>query len=196
MVYLLLDCDEYLGAQRLAKLSAALGDPEMAGLNTTELAGGKTSAAEILGHAAMMPFLTPRRLVTVYMAISATWTSAWLPARIRSSAAHAEPLRCWRACLMRRNLATWSLWTAAWISGAGCGAASRSTRPATRRRGLCLGWMALVKTKAVQMEDAGTPDAKALPSWIQRRARERKIAIDGRAVQQSGELRGTESAPA
>ncbi len=30
---------------------------------------------------------------------------------------------------------------------------------------------------------ASTPDAKALPGWIQRRVRERKIAIDG-AVQQ------------
>ncbi len=37
----------------------------MAGLND-RTDGQQTSAAEILGHAAMMPFLTPRRLVTVY----------------------------------------------------------------------------------------------------------------------------------
>ena len=36
MIYLLLDCDEYLAAQRLAELKADLGDPELAGLNIAE----------------------------------------------------------------------------------------------------------------------------------------------------------------
>ena len=42
-----------------------LGDPEMADLNMVTLDGPKTSAGEILGYAAMMPFLASRRLVLV-----------------------------------------------------------------------------------------------------------------------------------
>ncbi len=183
MVYLLLDCDEYLGAQRLAKLSAALGDPEMAGLNTTELAGGKTSAAEILGHAAMMPFLTPRRLVTVHGYLSHL-DKRMAASKGTDSAAHAEaaalleglpdaPESCDLVFVDSGVDKRRGLWRGFKINASGDKAARAVP-----------GLDALVKTKAVQMEDAGTPDAKALPSWIQRRARERKIAIDGRAVQQ------------
>ena len=65
MVYLLLDCDEYLTGERLAALKADLGDPELAGLNITELDGPQTNAGDLLGQASMMAFLAPRRLVIV-----------------------------------------------------------------------------------------------------------------------------------
>jgi hypothetical protein len=43
MVLLLLNADEYLAAERIAAAKAALGDPEMASLNTAELTGGQAS---------------------------------------------------------------------------------------------------------------------------------------------------------
>ena len=45
------------------------------------------------------------------------------------------------------------------------------------------GLQALIAAKTVAQEELTTPDAKALPSWIQQRARARKIAIESRAVQ-------------
>ncbi len=183
MIYLLLDCDEYLAAQRLAALSAALGDPEMAGLNTTELTGGKTGAADILGHAAMMPFLAPRRLVRVEGYLS------YLDKRMAASkdvdsAAYAEaavlleglpgaPDSCDLVLIDSGVDKRRALWRGFKLSAAG-------DKPARAVPGLD----ALVKAKTVSMEDAGTPDAKALPGWIQRQARDKQIAIDGRAVQQ------------
>lgn len=72
MIYLLLQPDEYLAAQFVAKLKAALGgepDPDgrnsIADLNTAELEGAQTSAAELLAQASMMPFLAERRLLVV-----------------------------------------------------------------------------------------------------------------------------------
>src|SRR4051794_39781743 len=65
MVYLLLNCDEYLATQRLAALKKALGDAEMADLNTNVLEGERTSVADLLAQASMMPFLSPRRLLLV-----------------------------------------------------------------------------------------------------------------------------------
>src|SRR5262245_9715437 len=65
MVYLLLNCDEYLAAERLAALKAALGDAEMADLNTTSLEGERVRAADLLAQAGMMPFLAERRLLVV-----------------------------------------------------------------------------------------------------------------------------------
>lgn len=63
MIYLLLACDEYLAAQRLAPLKAALGDPEMAGLNTADYGPGQVTVPHLLAEASMMPFLTAKRLV-------------------------------------------------------------------------------------------------------------------------------------
>ena len=36
MIYLFLDCDEYLAAQRIRELKAAVGDAELADLNISE----------------------------------------------------------------------------------------------------------------------------------------------------------------
>ncbi len=65
MIYLFLDADDYLLSRRLVVLKAAMGDPEMADLNVTELAGNRTDTADILYHAGTMPFLAERRLVIV-----------------------------------------------------------------------------------------------------------------------------------
>ena len=183
MVYLLLDCDEYLAAQRLAALSAALGDPEMAGLNTTELTAGKVSAADILGHAAMMPFLAPRRLVLVNGYLSHL-DKRMAASKDTDSAAHGEaavlleglsaaPDSCDLVFVDSGVDKRRHLWRGFKLGASG-------DKPARTVPGLD----ALVKAKTVLLEDVGTPDAKALPGWIQRQARGKNIAIDGRAVQQ------------
>lgn len=66
MVYLHLNCDEYLSTQRILQMKRTLGDTEMADLNTATLQGEKVNAADILGEANMMPFLAERRLLLVY----------------------------------------------------------------------------------------------------------------------------------
>lgn len=65
MVHLFLNCDEYLASLKVAELKAKLGDPQFASLNTTELAGERTSGAEVLALASLMPFLSERRMVIV-----------------------------------------------------------------------------------------------------------------------------------
>jgi DNA polymerase-3 subunit delta len=45
------------------------------------------------------------------------------------------------------------------------------------------GLQALIAAKTVVQEELATPDAKELPSWIQQRARARKVNIEPRAVQ-------------
>lgn len=63
MVHVFLNCDEYLTSLRVAELKAALGDPEFASLNCTEVSGERTPGPEILALASLMPFLSERRLV-------------------------------------------------------------------------------------------------------------------------------------
>ena len=55
MIYLFLAPDEYLLAERLAQIRAKLGDPELAGLNTVDLAGASVGVATILAEASTLP---------------------------------------------------------------------------------------------------------------------------------------------
>jgi DNA polymerase-3 subunit delta len=189
MVYLLVNCDEYLAAQRIATLKAALGDPELVSLNTTELDGERTPVSDLLGQASMMPFLAVRRLVLVRgllgrldqrLAASKSADSAAQveAARLLDGLADAPPtcdLVLVDASVDRRR----GLWRG-------------FTLPATEKRPerKVTGLEALVKAKQVTQEELPTPEAKALPGWIQQRARARKIAIDGRAVQMLADFVG------
>jgi DNA polymerase-3 subunit delta len=65
MIYLLHGSDELLRSERLDALAAALGNPELAELSTSWLDGRKTAVAEVIHHCDVVPFLTPRRLVIV-----------------------------------------------------------------------------------------------------------------------------------
>jgi DNA polymerase-3 subunit delta len=182
MIYLLLNCDEYLASQRLADLKAALGDPELASLNTTELAGDKTNVAEVLGQASMMPFLTQRRLLIV-RGLLAHLDQRLAASKSTDSAAHLETARLLEglakvpetsdlalmdASVDRRR----SLWR-------GLSLPATEKQPARKINGL----EGLIKSQQVKLEELATPDAKALPGWIQTYTKTRKIAIDSRAVQ-------------
>ena len=176
MVYLLLDCDEYLVAERLAALKADLGDAELAGLNITELDGPQTAAADLLGQASMMAFLAPRRLVIVRGYL------AYLDKRMgqsksTESAAHQEAM-----ALLTGLVEAGTLNDLVFVDDT-----------PDKRRGLWRGFSIgerqapglhdLIEGKQVQAETLATPDARAVSGWIQRRAQDRSIAIDGRAVQ-------------
>ena len=65
MVYLFFNGDEYLVAERVAELKAALGDPELASLNIAEFSAGQVDPVRLLAEAALMPFLAEKRLLIV-----------------------------------------------------------------------------------------------------------------------------------
>jgi DNA polymerase-3 subunit delta len=180
MIYLFLECDEFLATEDIRGLKAALGDAELADLNITEMEGAQARAGEILGQAAMMPFLAPRRLILV---------------------------RGYLAQLDKRMAASKNTDAAAYAEAAqfliGLGEVSDSTdlllvdSGVDKRRGLWKGFslkqdgkeraipglQALIQAKTVTRMDLPTPDAKSLPGWLQARAKSRGIALDGRALQ-------------
>ncbi len=180
MVYLFLDCDEYLATQRIRELKAAVGDAELADLNITEWEGAQTNAGDILGQASMMPFLALRRLILVrgYLSQLEKRISA---SKSTESAAHGE------AALFLNGLGNVSDTCDLLLVENGV----------DKRRVIWKGFrikhqegerevpglQALIAAKTVSQEVLTTPDAKALPSWIQQRARAMQITIEPRAVQ-------------
>ncbi len=180
MVYLFLDCDEYLVAHRVQALKADLGDPELAGLNITDVEGNQTNAADLLGQAAMMPFLAPRRLIVARgylsqldkrMALSknsdsaAHGEAAQLLTGLAGAGESADLVLIEDALDKRRHI--WKGFTVKQ------GGAERAVP----------GLQALIEAKTVVQEALVTPDSRDLPGWIANRARTRKITIDGRAIQ-------------
>jgi DNA polymerase-3 subunit delta len=65
MFYILHGHDPFTLREELARLSAKLGDPAMAGLNTVELDGSSIGWAELLHNCSSIPFFSDRRLVIV-----------------------------------------------------------------------------------------------------------------------------------
>ena len=182
MVYLLLNCDEYLAAQRIGELKRALGDPELAGLNVAELEGGRTAVADLLGQAAMMPFLAERRLI-IARGLLAHLDQRMAQSTNPDSAAHHDA-----TCLLdglTHLPATADLVLVDTGVDRRRGLWRGFTLPATDKapERKVTGLDGLIKANHVALEELATPDARALPGWIQQRARARKVAIDGRAVQ-------------
>ncbi len=182
MIYLFLDCDEYLAAQRIQALKSALGDAEMADLNTAEITGSQTNASEILGQASMMPFLADRRLILV-LGYLGYLDKRMAASKTADSAAHMEaaqfldglsqiPDTCDLVLIDASVDKRRHLWK---------GFSLPHTDKGPGRQAPGLG--DLVKSKRVQLEAQGTPEARALPGWIQQRAKAKEIAIEGRAVQ-------------
>ena len=65
MFYILHGDDAFTQREELARLTAKLGDPAMAGLNTVELEGSSIAWNDLLHHCSTTPFLSDRRLVIV-----------------------------------------------------------------------------------------------------------------------------------
>ncbi|HRJ42018.1 MAG: DNA polymerase III subunit delta [Caldilineaceae bacterium] len=176
MIYLFLDADDYLFSRRLSELKAAMGDPEMADLNVTELTANQTSAADILYHAGTMPFLAERRLVIVWGYLSQL-DKRMGASKGTESAAHTEAARIFgemgdlpasndlvfvESSIDKRR----QLWKG--FSG---------------EKGTIPGLAELIVSKQVTSEEMGTPDVKQINGWIARTAKEQGIAIDSQAVQ-------------
>ena len=181
MIYLFLNCDEYLAAQRLAQLKAALGDAELASLNISELAASQTDAANLLSQASMMPFLAVRRLLIARGYLSQL-DKRMAQSKGPESAAHAEA-----AALLggladlpaasdvvfledgldkRRQL--WKGFTIPETDG----------RPSRKVDGLAV----QTKDGRIELVTLETPDAKRISGYIKRRADEKQIDVDGRAI--------------
>jgi DNA polymerase-3 subunit delta len=199
MVYLFLDCDEYLTAHRVQALKADLGDPELAGLNITELEGNGTSAADLLGQAAMMPFLAPRRLIVVrgYLAqlekrmaqSKSSDSAAYLEAAqfltgladLRGGGSDSADLLLIESALDKRR-GIWKGFTVTQTDIQKEGTQKES--PQAKGERAVPGLQALIADGSVVQETLTTPDSRNLAGWIADRARTRKIALDGRAIQQ------------
>jgi DNA polymerase-3 subunit delta len=180
MVYLFLDCDEYLTTQRIRELKAAVGDAELADLNITEWEGGATNAGEILGQASMMPFLALRRLILVrgYLVHLERRMSA---SKSTESAAHGEAAQ-FLTGLSEVNESCDLLLVENGLDKRRVIWKGFRIKQQDGEREIH-GLQALVAAKKVVQEELATPDAKELPSWIQQRARAGKITIEPRAVQ-------------
>jgi DNA polymerase III subunit delta len=180
MIYLFLDADEYLVSRRVAELKRALGEAEMADLNTSTLEGNRTDAAEILYMADTMPFLTERRLVIV------SGYLAHLDKRMGASkgtdaAAYEEAARLLIGLLDPPDTCDLIFVDAGVDKRRHLWKGFSQSRDGEERK--MIGLADLIKQGKMAQEELAAPDAKQLPAWINRTARDRGISIDGGAVQ-------------
>ncbi len=189
MIYLHLNCDEYLSGQRVLDLKRSLGDAEMADLNTSTLQGAQLSAADLLGEASMMPFLTPKRLLLVY----GFWDS--LEKRMAASKGTDSAAHLMTAQLingLERVPDTCDLLFVDSTVDKRRGLWKGFTLPATEQRAeqKVPGLDELIKRKIINQEELTTPDPKALAGWLHSYARAQQIAIEGQATQTLAEFVG------
>ena len=176
MIYLFLDADDYLFSRRLSELKAAMGDPEMADLNVTELAGSRTDVADILYHAGTMPFLAERRLVVVRDFLSQL-DKRMAASKGTDSAAHTEAAR------LIADMADLPSTNDLVFVDSGVDKRRQLWKGFSGEKGATPGLAELIASKRVVAEEMGTPDPRQLSGWIIRTARDEGIAIDGQAVQ-------------
>lgn len=189
MIYLFLDADEYLASRRIAALKGALGDPEMADLNMATLEGARTDAGDLLYQASTMPFLAERRLLVVHGylahldkrmgASKGTGAAAYDEAAQLMAGLVTLPDTCDLIFIdssvdKRRHL--WKGFT-------------RSNDGAEQKTP---GLADLIKDGTIVQEALATPDAKQLPAWITRYAKEAAIPIDGQAVTMLADFVGSD----
>jgi DNA polymerase III subunit delta len=182
MIYIFAGGDEFLATQRLAELKAALGNPELADLNTTELPANQATAASILGQASMMPFLTERRLVVVRGYLGSL-EKRLAQSKSAESSVHEElyqllsrleevPDSCDLVFVEESLDKRRPVWRGVQLP--------KNDRHAEERK--APGLEEQVKQQRVQLEVQGTPDPKALPGWIQQRAKLKGVEIEPRAA--------------
>lgn len=176
MIYLFLDADDYLLSRRLSEIKAAMGDPEMADLNVTELAADQTNAADILYHAGTMPFLAERRLVIVRDYLGQ------LDKRMGASKGTDAPAYEEAARILQEGAALPDSNDLVFVDK-GIDKRRHLWKGFSGKSGATPGLADLVKTKRAALEELGTPDPRQLSGWIARTAKDEGIAIDGQAVQ-------------
>lgn len=183
MVYLFLNADEYLVSGQLAERRAALGDPEVASLNTAEFGPSQVDPMRLLAEASLIPFLAEKRLLIVRGYLES------LDKRMAAAKAPSSAVFLEAADLLVRLPDAPETCDLVFVDAAvdkRRGLYKGFTLPALPNKGQperkVTGLEALAKAGAVQMVELPTPDAKALPAWIQQHARARKINIQPDAV--------------
>lgn len=189
MIHLFLNADEYMAAEQIAKIKALMGDADMADMNTAELTGAQTDAADILGQASMMPFLASKRLLIVrgYLDHLDKRVAA---SKDTGSAAHTEAMRLLTGVAdlpetseiifidakvdKRRHL--WK----------GFKFVDKKKESEEKIAGLA----DLIKQETISLTELTPPDPKQLFGWVQRRAQQKQIDIDGRAVKMLADFVG------
>lgn len=181
MIYLFLNCAEYLVSEAVRHLKSELGDPETADLNTTSIEGTKTDCADILGQASMMPFLASRRLILVHGFLShlekrmtaskSTGSNAHREARefinrLTSLPASSDLVLIENDVDKRRQL---------WKGFSIVATENADEEPV---RGLA----DLSSDGTVTLRELRAPDPKNLPGYVAQRARQMEITIEGRAA--------------
>jgi DNA polymerase-3 subunit delta len=189
MIYLHLNCDEYLSGERILALKRTLGDAEMADLNTSTLQGDQLSAANLLGEASMMPFLALKRLLLVYGFLDSL-DKRMAASKGTDSAAHAMAAQLLTglttlpdtcdivfidSAVDKRRL----LWKGFTLPAAEKGAERKVP-----------GLDELIKRQVIEQEALVTPDPKALAGWLHGYARMQNVAIEGQATQTLAEFVG------
>jgi DNA polymerase-3 subunit delta len=184
--YLLLNADEFLATQQIAVLKEAMGDAEMADLNTATLEGAQTSVSQILGEASMMPFLAERRLIIV-RGLLTSLDRRMSASKKTDSAAYVD------AALLLNGLDGISDVTDLVLI---------EEKGIDKRRHLWKGFTQgddshkvpgiaeLVTSGKLVVSEQSTPDARDIPAWIRKRAQDKDIAIEGRAIQMLAEYVG------
>lgn len=185
MITLLLNPDEYMAAERMAEFKAALGDPEMADLNTAEIDGPRTSASDILGQASMMPFLAPMRLLIVSGYLShldkrmgqskGTDNAAYAEATSVLAGLTTLPDSCHVIFLENGVDKRRHLWKGFKPDGGGAKVA---------------GLADLVKAGTLKSEDLTAPNKYNLESWITQRSKSKRISIDQMAIKSLAQFVG------
>lgn len=198
MVTLFLNSDEYLVSRRIAELKAALGDPDLVAVNTVELEGERTLAADLLAQASIMPFLAERRLIVARGLLDAlekrmagrkgsapdadatAGDSPDAPAGEGAAFREAEALLVGLAAVpdtaelllidekVDRRRGLWKGFT---VKG-GRGAADRAVP----------GLEALARTGSIKVETLAAPGDRDLGGWIAAYAHEHRLRIDGHAA--------------
>ena len=170
--YLFLAPDEFLLGQRLRQLKQALGNAETASLNIAELDGARADAAEILYHAGTMPFLADRRLIIVRGYL--THLESRLGTARAPNKAGQEEARQILAGLADPSVSNDLVFIE-----------EKLDKRRVIWKGLkdLAGLEQLSKDGNISIEELNTPDARELPAWLARAAKQNGFAIEGRALQ-------------
>ncbi len=170
--YLFLAPDEFLLGQRLRQLKQALGNAETASLNIAELDGARADAAEILYHAGTMPFLAERRLIIARGYL--THLESRLGTAKAPNKAGQDEARQILAGLADPSVSNDLVFIEEKLD---------KRRAVWRGLKDLAGLEQLSKDGRLVIEQLNTPDARALPGWVAKSAKQDGVAIDGRAVQ-------------
>ena len=189
MIHLFLNADEYMAAEAIAKLKESMGDPSTADMNTTEVVGTQTDAADIFGQASMMPFLATKRLLIVqgYLDHLDRRVAA---SKDTTSAAHTEATRLLEGFSILPDTCELVFIDAKVDKRRHLWKGFKIVDKKSEEERAVLGLGDRIKNQEISLTELNPPDPKNLFSWVQRRVAAKKINIDGRATKMLSDFVG------